>query len=84
MARFTAHLCNTVRSKQYEHESRVSEILGHYSEEFTNEVYVIHKPEVIIYDASEVMNSFIESLKLDSTERTIPVYDISFIQEYLF
>ena len=62
----------------------VSEILGHYSEEFTNEVYVIHKPEVIIYDASEVMNSFIESLKLDSTERTIPVYDISFIQEYLF
>lgn len=62
----------------------VSEILGHYSEEFTNEVYVIHKPEVIIYDTSEVMNSFIESLKLDSTERTIPVYDISFIQEYLF
>ena len=43
----------------------VSEILGHYSEEFTNEVYVIHKPEVIIYDTSEVMNSFIESLKLD-------------------
>ena len=42
----------------------VSEILGHYSEEFTNEVYVIHKPEVIIYDTSEVMNSFIESLKL--------------------
>ena len=83
MARFTAHLCNTVRSKQYEHEV-VSEILGHYSEEFTNEVYVIHKPEVIIYDTSEVMNSFIESLKLDSTERTIPVYDISFIQEYLF
>ena len=39
---------------------------------------------LIIYDASEVMNSFIESLKLDSTERTIPVYDISFIQEYLF
>ena len=37
-----------------------------------------------IYDTSEVMNSFIESLKLDSTERTIPVYDISFIQEYLF
>ena len=36
-----AHLCNTVRSKQYEHEV-VSEILGHYSEEFTNEVYVIH------------------------------------------
>lgn len=62
----------------------VSEILGHYSEEFTNEVYVIYKPEVIIYDTSEVMNSFIESLKLDSTERTIPVYDISFIQEYLF
>ena len=62
----------------------VSEISGHYSEEFTNEVYVIHKPEVIIYDTSEVMNSFIESLKLDSTERTIPVYDISFIQEYLF
>ena len=62
----------------------VSEILGHYSEEFTNEVYVIHKPEVIIYDTSEVMNSFIESLKLDSTERIIPVYDISFIQEYLF
>ena len=62
----------------------VSEILGHYSEEFTNEVYVIHKPEVIIYDTSEVMNSFIESLKLDSTEITIPVYDISFIQEYLF
>lgn len=62
----------------------VSEILGHYSEEFANEVYVIHKPEVIIYDTSEVMNSFIESLKLDSTERIIPVYDISFIQEYLF
>lgn len=37
-----------------------------------------------LYDTSEVMNSFIESLKLDSTERTIPVYDISFIQEYLF
>ena len=36
-----------------------------------------------LYDTSEVMNSFIESLKLDSTERTIPVYDISFIQEYL-
>ena len=35
-------------------------------------------------DTSEVMNSFIESLKLDSTERIIPVYDISFIQEYLF
>ena len=32
----------------------------------------------------KVMNSFIESLKLDSTERIIPVYDISFIQEYLF
>ena len=39
---------------------------------------------IFLYDTSEVMNSFIESLKLDSTERTIPVYDISFIQEYLF
>ena len=39
---------------------------------------------IFLYDTSEVMNSFIESLKLDSTERTIPVYDISFIEKYLF
>ena len=83
MARFTAHLCNTVRSKQYEHESSIGDIRSLFRR-IANEVYVIHKPEVIIYDTSEVMNSFIESLKLDSTERIIPVYDISFIQEYLF
>ena len=34
----------------------VSEILGHYSEAFTNEVYVIHEPQVVIYDTSEPMN----------------------------
>ena len=62
----------------------VSEILGHYSEAFTNEVYVIHEPQVVIYDTSEPMNEYIESLKLNSTERVIPVYDVSCIQRYLF
>lgn len=56
----------------------VSEILGHYSEAFTNEVYVSDEPQAVIYDTSEPMNGY------NSTERVIPVYDVSCIQGYLF
>ena len=52
----------------------ISKALGHGSKEFTNEVYIDHHENSVVYDPSAVMNQFFE--RITKTKNSY-VYDVS-------
>lgn len=56
------HTYATVLNQNDMNMKVVSKILGHYSETFTEEDYVIHKREEIIYDLREPTEKYIQTL----------------------
>lgn len=71
------HSYATILSENKMNEKVISKILGYQSKKFTQEVYVIHKQDDLIYDSSEEMENFITSLDLSSNNTSSNMYDLS-------